>query len=178
LFYQHAKVALFIARRDEEIATAHHLFTTTLHSLTDRAAMTLPEFQRLADQVRPFLDPNLALFAEAGGKPVGFCVAIPDINRALIHLNGRLLPFGWLKLRYYMPRIDVVVFKSMGVLDSYRRRGIDALLYLQAVKAFFDGGYKWLDGSVTSETNPKINLVAQRLGAERYKHYRLYRISL
>jgi hypothetical protein len=33
----------------------------------------------------------------------------------------------------------------------------------------------WL---VTAETNLKIDLVAQRLGAERYKHYRLYRMSL
>jgi GNAT superfamily N-acetyltransferase len=164
---------------DEEIATAHRLFTTTLHDLSDRAAMTLPEFRRLANQFRPFLDPDLVLFAEADGETVGFCVAIPDINRALIHLKtGRLFPLGWLKLRYYVPRIDVVTFKLMGILEKYRRRGIDALLYLQAVKAFYEGGYRWLDGSVTSETNPRINLLAQRLGAERYKHYRLYRMAL
>jgi GNAT superfamily N-acetyltransferase len=158
-----------MAAWEEEIATAHSLFTTTLHNLTNRAAMTLPEFRRLADQFRPFLDPSLAIFAEVDGESIGFCVAIPDINRALIHLNGRLFPFGWLKLRYYMPRIDVVTFKLMGVLERYRRRGIDALLYLQAARAFYEGGYRWLDGSVTSETNPKINMVAQRLGTERYK---------
>jgi GNAT superfamily N-acetyltransferase len=163
---------------DEEIATAHHLFTTTLHDLSNRAAMTLPEFQRLAGQFRPFIDPGLALFAEADGEPVGFCIAIPNINRALIHLDGRLFPFGWLKLRYYLSRIDVVTFKLMGIVEKYRRRGIDALLYLQAVKACYEGGYKWLDGSVTWEMNSKINLVAQRLGAERYKHYRLYRMAL
>lgn len=77
-----------------------------------------------------------------------------------------------------MPRIDVVTFELMGILEKYRRRRIDALLYLQAVKAFYEGGYRWLDGSVTSETNPRINLLAQRLGAERYKHYRLYRMAL
>lgn len=163
---------------DREIATAHHLFTTTLHDIANRAAMTEREFRRLGDQIRPFLDPNLALFADVDGQTVGFCVAIPDINRALIHLNGRLFPLGWLKLRYYMRRIDVVTFKLMGILEKYRRRGIDALLYLKAVQAFYEGGYEWLDGSVTSERNPKINLVAHRLGAERYKHYRLYRMPL
>jgi fatty-acyl-CoA synthase/long-chain acyl-CoA synthetase len=111
-----------------------------------------------------YLNPNLALFAEVDGDPVDFCVAIPDINRALIHLNGRLFPFGWLKLRHYIPSIDVVTFKLMGILETYRRRGIDALLYLQAIKAFYEQGYKWLDGSVTSETNPRINLLTQRLG--------------
>ena len=46
------------------------------------------------------------------------------------------------------------------------------------MKAFYEAGYAWLDGSLTSETNPKINLLAQRLGAQRYKHYRVYRMAL
>lgn len=163
---------------EEEIAAAHYLFTETLFNFSNRATMTQAEFRRLAEQVRPFIDPDLALFAEVDDEPVGFCAAIPDVNRALIHLDGRLLPLGWLKLWWRMRRIDVVTFKLMGILEKYRRRGIDALLYLQAVKAFYEGGYEWLDGSVTSERNPKINLVAQRLGAERYKRYRLYQMEL
>lgn len=163
---------------DEEIATAHRLFNTTLHNLPNRNPMTEAEFRRIADQIRPFLDPDLALFAEVEGKPVGFCVALPDINRVLIHLNGRLFPLGWLRMKRYIRRIDVVTFKLMGVLEEYRRRGIDALLYLEAVKAVYEKGYEWLDGSVTSELNPMINLIAHRLGAERYKHYRLYRMEL
>jgi GNAT superfamily N-acetyltransferase len=163
---------------DEEIATAHYLFDTTLRHISDHVPMTGAEFRRFADQIRPFLDPDLALFAEVEGKPVGFCVAIPDINRALIRLNGQLFPLGWLKINRYIRQIDVVTFKLMGVLAEYRRRGIDALLYLEAVKAVYDKGYAWLDGSVTSEYNPMVNLIAHRLGAERYKHYRLYQMKL
>jgi GNAT superfamily N-acetyltransferase len=163
---------------DEEIATTHYLFDTTLHHLPDYIPMTEAEFRHFADQMRPFLDPDLALVAEFDGRPVGFCIAIPDVNRALIHLNGRLFPLGWLKLAHYTRRIDVVSFKLMGVLEEYRRRGIDALLYLEAVRAVFDKGYKWLDGSLTSEYNPMVNLIAHRLGAERYKRYRLYRMTL
>lgn len=163
---------------DEEISTAHYLFNSTLHRLPNHVPLTETEFRRLAGQLRPFVDPDLAFFAEADGRPVGLCAAFPDVNRALIHLNGRLFPLGWLKLKWYIPRIDVVTFKLMGILQEYRRRGIDALLYLEAVKAFYEKGYEWLDGSVTSELNPAINLIAQRLGAERYKHYRVYRMEL
>ncbi|MEW6716053.1 MAG: hypothetical protein AB1345_00905 [Chloroflexota bacterium] len=163
---------------DEEITTAFNLFIVTLHNLSDRAPMEEAAFRRLANQIKPLIDPNLALFAEVEGKTVGFCVAIPDINRVLMHLNGRLLPFGWLKMKRLISQVNVVTFKLMGVLEEYRRRGIDALLYLEAVKAFYEGGYEWLDGSVTSERNPMINLIAHRLGAERYKRYRLYKIEL
>lgn len=163
---------------DEEISAAHYLFNTTLSDLSERAPMTESEFRRIADQVRFVLDPDLALFAEVEGTPVGFCVAVPDVNRVLIHLNGRLFPFGWLKLKRLIRQIDVVTFKLMGILHEYRRRGIDALLYMEAVKTMFDKGYEWLDGSITSERNTMINLIAHRLGAERYKHYRLYQMKL
>jgi len=56
------------------------------------------------------------------GEPVGFCVAIPDVNRALIHLNGRLFPLGRLKFAYHVRRIDVVSFKLRGI-PEHRRRG-------------------------------------------------------
>jgi GNAT superfamily N-acetyltransferase len=163
---------------DDEIQTAHYLFNATLEHLPDHVHFSESDFRRLADQFRLFIDPDLAFFAEVDGNEIGFCVAFPDINRALIHLNGRLFPFGWLKLKYYIPRIEVVSFKLMGILKEYRRRGIDALLYLEAVKAFYNKGYEWLDGSVTSESNPAVNMIAQRLGAERYKQYRIYHMKL
>lgn len=162
----------------EEISTAHHLFNTTLRHLPAHVPMSLSDFQRFADQLRPFIDPDLALFAEVQGKPVGFCVALPDINQVLIHLNGRLFPFGWLRVKRLISQIDAVTFKLMGVLEEYRRRGIDALLYLEAVKSIYEKGYRWMDGSVTSEQNIMVNLIANRLGAERYKHFRVYRLTL
>jgi GNAT superfamily N-acetyltransferase len=163
---------------EEEIAVARHLFNATLRHLPDHVPMTEAEFQRTASQIRLLLDPDPALFAEVEDRPVAFAIALPDINRVLIHLNGRLFPFGWLKFRHYIRRIDGVTFKLMGVLEEYRRQGIDAVLYLAVIRAFCDKGYQWLEGSVTSEFNPMINRIAGRLGAERYKHYRLYRMEL
>jgi GNAT superfamily N-acetyltransferase len=163
---------------DSEIATACRLFNETLEHLIDHVPLSVAEFSRLANQFRPFIDPDLALFAESGGQAVGFCIALPDVNRVLIRLNGRLFPFHWMRLRRYIRQIDVVSFKLMGILEPYRRRGIDALLYLETIKAFYAKGYEWLDGSLASENNPTINLIAQRLGAERYKQYRLYQMRL
>jgi GNAT superfamily N-acetyltransferase len=165
-------------RWDEEIAVALELFNDTLRHLPDHVPMTETEFQRIASQIRHLLDPDLALFAEVDGRAVAFGIALPDINRVLLHLNGRLFPFGWLRFRRLVRQIDGVTFKLMGVLEEYRHRGIDAMLYLAVIRAFCEKGYEWLDGSVTSELNPMINLIAGRLGAERYKHYRLYRMAL
>ena len=176
-----AKVTIRKIRMDhweEEIDIALQLFNATLKNLPGFNPMTKSDFQRLAGRMRAFIDPDLALFAEAEGKPIGFCVAIPDVNQVLIHLNGRLFPFNWIRVNHLIRKIDVASFKLMGLLEEYRHRGIDAILYLEAVKAIFDKGYAWMDGSITSEYNPAINLLANRLGAERYKHYRIYQKKL
>jgi len=165
-------------RWDEEVALACFLFNETLKHLPQYVPVPEAEFRRFADPMRRILDPDLALFAEFEGRTIGFCVSLPDINRALIHLNGRLFPLGWLRLMWYVRRIDVLTFKLMGVLREFRFRGIDALLFVESLRAMMAKGYQWLDGSVTSERNPMVNLVAERLGAERYKHYRLYRMPV
>lgn len=161
---------------DREVDIACELFNVTLQHLPDYVPTTRETFRHLANQMRFLLDPDLALIAEVDGKAVGFLVAIPDFNVLLRHLNGRLFPLGWLKVYWYRRRIDTVSFKLFGVLEAYRRRGIDVLLYLEAVRSAAAKGYKWLDGSLTSEANPTVNRLAERLGAERYKHYRLYRM--
>jgi GNAT superfamily N-acetyltransferase len=169
---------LRLDRWDEEIDIALDLFNATLKHLPDFSPMTKEDFGRMAGKVRDFIDPDLALFAEVDGKPIGFAIAVPDINQVLIHLNGRLFPFNWIRVKHLISQINVVSFKLMGLLEEYRHRGIDAILYLEVVKAIFKKGYRWLDGSVTSEFNPAINLLANRLGAERFKYYRIYQIKL
>jgi GNAT superfamily N-acetyltransferase len=166
-----------LAAWDREVEITRTLFNATLGFLPESIPLDAQDYGRLANQMKPILDPDLALIAEHEGKPIGFLVAIPDFNLVLLHLTGRIFPIGWAKLLWYSRRIDQVSFKLFGLLDAYRGRGIDTLMYLEAVRAAARKGYKWLDGSLTSENNPSVNRLAERLGAERYKHYRLYQMA-
>jgi GNAT superfamily N-acetyltransferase len=159
---------------DREIVLAHELFNETLEQLQEHVPMSLSDFQKFATEMKPVLDSDLVLFAEIEGKAVGFIVAIPDPNRLLQKLNGSLFPLGWLKMLLYRGEIDQVTFKLFGVKKEYRRRGIETLLYFEAVKSAAEKGYTWLDGSTTSEFNPGVVRMAERLGAEKYKLFRLY----
>jgi GNAT superfamily N-acetyltransferase len=165
-------------RWPREVATIRALFNATMSSVPGTAPFSETEFKSLADQMKPFINPDLALIAETDGKPVAYCVLIPDTNQVLRRLNGRLLPFNILKLGRLVREISVVSFKLMGVLKEYQRRGIDAILYVEALAAAARHGYAWLDGSLTSELNPSINVLAKARGAEMYKHYRLYRMAV
>lgn len=161
---------------EHEIKLLQGLYDAAHATIPDHVPMSKESFARLAEQIRPMLDPDLVLFAEVDGKTIGYFVAIPDFNRVLIHLNGRLFPIGWLKLLWYRKRIDRISFKLLGIQKEYRRRGIDVLMYFDAVRTAAKKGYRWLDGSLTSEFNPVVWRLAERMGAERYKHYRMYQM--
>ena len=45
--------------------------------------------------LRPVLDERWTWIAERDGEVLGAALTLPDINRCLEHMNGRLLPFGW-----------------------------------------------------------------------------------
>jgi len=141
--------------------------------------MTDAEFDHLAKDLKMLLRPELALIAEVKGEPVGFSLALPDLNEALAHLpNGKLttlgLPIGLGKLLYWMKKIHTLRLVILGVLPGYRRRGITELLILQTYDVGRSLGFNACEMGWTLEDNDLINKPIEALGSERYKSYRLY----
>ncbi|MBK7447474.1 MAG: hypothetical protein IPJ45_15935 [Ignavibacteria bacterium] len=59
--------------------------------------MTEDEFNFIANNLKLVVDPDYIEFAEINGKPVGFSLALPDVNQAIKGMNGKLFPFGFIK---------------------------------------------------------------------------------
>jgi ribosomal protein S18 acetylase RimI-like enzyme len=128
--------------------------------------------------LKQILDPDLAFFVEAQGQIVGFSLTLPDINQALKRINGRLFPFGLLKLLYYSKKINQVRVLLLGVAKAYRKKGIDAILYLETFKEGFKKGYYRGEFSWFLEDNIDIISPMEGIGAKRYKTYRIYDLPL
>jgi GNAT superfamily N-acetyltransferase len=136
--------------------------------------MTKDEFQHLARNLKPVVDPELALMAEINGEPIGFSLALPNINEALIRLKGRLFPTGFAKLIWYSRKIRSIRIIIMGVIHEYRNQGIDAIFYLDTWRNAAKKGFTWGEMSWILENNEMMNRVAQMLGGNIYKTYRMY----
>jgi GNAT superfamily N-acetyltransferase len=140
--------------------------------------MTEAEIDHMAKELKQILDPDLAFFVETGGEIVGFSLTLPDINQALKRINGRLLPLGLFKLLYYSKKINQVRVLLLGVIKPYRRKGIDAILYLETfreglAKGYYRGEFSWL-----LEDNLDIIRPLEGIGARHYKTYRIYDLPL
>ena len=91
--------------------------------------MTNDEIDALAEDLKPLVVPELALFAEIEGKAIGFILAVPDYNFIFKQMNGHLFPFNFLKLYTQRKKMKWLRIIIMGVLPEYRQRGIDAVMY-------------------------------------------------
>jgi GNAT superfamily N-acetyltransferase len=163
---------------DAEAARVMHLVNEAMGYMRSHVPMDEREFLRFTEELRQVIDPDLVFFAEIDGQPVGFAATIPDVNQGLKLANGRLFPLGWLRLWWRMRRIDAASLKLIAVLEEYRLRGLDSLLYLETARELLRKGYTWLDTSLIAEHNVMSNLLAQNMGGQRYKAYRTYHMDL
>lgn len=167
-----------LRRFDEELETIKAIYNSSWERNWGFVPMTDAEFDYLAKQFRPLIDPSLCLIAEADGKPVGFSLVLPDYNQALRHLDGRLFPFGLLKFLWYRRKIDRVRILTLGLIPGYRRRGLDAMMYLRIFQAAARRGYDWGEASWLLEDNWEIRRGMERCAGRIYKTYRIFEKSL
>ncbi|MEC7640583.1 MAG: DUF4230 domain-containing protein [Nitrospinota bacterium] len=136
--------------------------------------MTVEEFMFAAHEFKPIVDPAFFLIAEVHGKPVGFSLAFPDINQALKHLNGRLLPFGWIKFLLAKKKINSYRVLTLGVKKKFRRLGIDVHFYYETYKLFVEKKVNLSEMSWVLEDNQAMVTALHRMGAKLYRTHRIY----
>ncbi|HEY6871136.1 MAG TPA: GNAT family N-acetyltransferase [Geobacteraceae bacterium] len=83
------------------------------------------EFLAMYAKVQPHALPELILFAEQEGSPVGFIFSLPDM----------------LRLQRGSP-LDTVILKSLAVLPAWSGRGIGTLLMLKAMETAREMGFR------------------------------------
>jgi ribosomal protein S18 acetylase RimI-like enzyme len=139
---------------------------------------TEAEAEHMAREMKPLILPATTLIAEVRNEPVAFVIAVPDINVALRHINGRLtwfgLPIGLIKLLYQRMKVRTGRLIALGVVEKYRRAGIAEMLVLQVMDEAFKRGFT-AELSMTLEDNVMINRFIESVGASKYKTYRIYK---
>jgi len=163
---------------EEEIKKIQEVYNSAWSKNWGFVPFTDQEMISLGKRLKPLAIPELALLAEIEGKPIGTLITVPNFNQVLKHLNGRLFPFGFLKALYYGRKIDSVRLIIMGVKEEYRKVGIEALLYLEALKAARKYNMKWVESSMILEENMLTRKAAELGGGKPYKTYRIYEMRI
>jgi GNAT superfamily N-acetyltransferase len=170
--------AIDLARFDEELQTLRRLYERAWRDNWGFVPPTEAEMRQVAEDLRPIVDPHLVLFAELGGEPVACAVAVPNINRVLKRMRGRLFPFGILHFLRRRAIVDDVRVLLLGVDPAVRLKGLYPLLIAELQRRAVDRGYRSAELSWTLEDNDAVNAGIEAAGARRSKTYRVYEKSL
>lgn len=162
----------------DEVKIIRRIFNAAWKNNWGYIPLSEAEFDALAKDLKTIVDPDFAHIAEINGEPVAFSVGLPDYNQIFRNMNGKLLPFGFLKVLWNKKKIDKIRTALMGVLPEYHGKGIDVLLHREAienglVKGVYSSEVGWI-----LENNVQMLRVAEKIGGEPDKTYRIYQKSL
>ncbi|QXQ05778.1 N-acetyltransferase [Sphingosinicellaceae bacterium] len=104
-------------------------FSTILNILNDAWAtnwgfvpLTPAEITHAGKKFKPIVFEDLIYLADYDGETVGFMIAVPDMNEVIKGLDGRLFPFGWIKLLRQLrrPRSLRIRVPLMGIKKKFQ----------------------------------------------------------
>lgn len=168
---------------DAEVARCKAIYHQSLERNWGFVKMSDEEFDHLARDLKRLALPELVQLAEVNGQPVGVSITLPNINEAIQPLGGRLmagpLPIGLVRLACRMRKIRTGRLAVLGVVPGYRKRGVAESLILNTMRAGMEKyGYEGAELSWTLEDNALVNRMIERVGARRYKTYRIFKKEL
>lgn len=145
---------------------------------------TATEFRAIGHEMLMIIPPDFIQIAEMRGEPVAFIVLLPNVNEAIADLDGRLLPWGWLKLlkrlKWSYPRTARIPL--MGVRRRLHRTRYGPGLALSVVEALrapgLRVGFEDVEMSWILDSNEAMKSIIATLGGRLSKRYRVYEKDL
>ncbi len=142
------------------------------------------EIDMLGKNLKMLVREGYVTIASLDGEPQAMAVTLPNLNDAIYDLNGKVFPFGWLKIIW---RIIIRPPKSvrlllMGVRKKYHNtvKGT-ALVFLMMDKLkhyHHRRGTERCEMSWVLEDNKAMRRLIEFMGVKPYKTYRIYERTL
>lgn len=172
-----------MSRFQEEAAHVKAIYNQAWSKNWGFVPLSEAELDRMAAELAPIVDPNVAVFVEVDGEPVGFGLPLPNVYEALQKVNSKPgQPHWWqiLKLLWHwkVRGLSSIRAWGMGVLEEYRRTGVDALIYYEMITSGLSRGYTNIEMGWVLANNDDMNRIVEMMGVEVYKTYRVYEKAL
>lgn len=177
---KHGVIVRNMRRRelDKEIARFMEVYNEAWGKNWGFVPITDAEVEFQAKNLKQILSEEWAMIAERDGEILGAALTLPDINQVLKKMNGRLLPFGWLKFLLGKRKIDQVRVFALGVKPEYQHLGIAAAFYIRHLETAKRTGVGGGDQGWILETNKPMNKAMEGMGGTVVKRYRLFEKTL
>jgi len=167
-----------MSRFQEDVELIVELFNDAWSENWGFVPLSPREIAAMAQELRPVIVPRLCTFLVRDGREIGFWLGLLDYNQILLHLKGRLFPFGILRLLRAKKQLKYARVILMGIRKEHQNLGLDVALYGDIVTGTKEMGVHAAESSWVLETNRPMANTLTRVGGNVYRTYRLYERSL
>jgi GNAT superfamily N-acetyltransferase len=150
------------------------IYNTALPGQWGFTPLSEGELAATAKGLKHLIVPELTMLAEVDGKTVGVVFGLLDYNPLIKEINGRLFPFGFLKLLWKRKKIKCLRLISTNVAPEFQRWGLGLVLMNGLLPAVHKWGIQEAEFSWVLESNRLSRGTLERGGTIRDKTYRIY----
>ncbi|MBL0105209.1 MAG: hypothetical protein IPP51_16410 [Bacteroidetes bacterium] len=136
------------------------------------------EFGFITGQMKDVAIPDLVLIAYIHGQLAGFIAALPDYNRFMKPMKGKLTISGLYNLLFNKKKIKATRVITFGIKKQFRKKGLDVALLNQLMINWTAHKFEEAELSWILEHNYQMIHEIEKFGAKHYKTYRLYEKKL
>ncbi|MFT4203958.1 MAG: hypothetical protein QM610_08595 [Chitinophagaceae bacterium] len=142
--------------------------------------LTENEFNHVAKDLKMIVNLDFCYVAEMDDEIIGICIAIPNVNEIQQKIKrGRLFPTGLFKLLTQMKNLTSFRIMILGVLEEYRKLGIEACFYAHLMRSADKyPKINRIEASWILEQNMMMNRAVLDIGGKVYKTYRVYKKAI
>ena len=132
-------------------------------------------------KLKPIILEGANMIAELDGEPVAFMMALPDLNTQLINMNGKLFPFNWAKMLWWLrhPRNAPFRVPLMGVLKKHQSSRLAsqlAFMMIEYIRRYCVANHGTTRSEIgwILENNQGMVAIADALNSRINREYRIY----
>ena len=162
----------------KDVRSFLEIYNLSLQQTWGYVPMSESEIDHQSAGLKHLIVPELTSIAEIEGQPVGAGFALLDYNQIINKINGKLFPFGWIRLLTGRKSIDRVRVISTNVLPEYQKWGLGIVTMARILPDAISYGIQIGEFSWVLESNSLSRGTIERGGAKRTKVHRIYDRSL
>ena len=132
------------------------------------------EIDHMAASMKHLIVPEMTAIAEIEGKPVGAQFGLLDYNPRIKQIDGRLFPFGFIRLLWNKRAIKRVRLVSTNVVPEYQMWGLAIVVGARIFNDALAWGIEEAEFSWVLESNRLSYGTLKRAGTRISKRYRLF----
>ena len=159
---------------DREVRMFLDIYNQSLQGTWGFTPLSEHEIDHMSATLKLLIVPEMTTVAEIDGRPVGAQFGLLDYNTRIKAIDGRLFPFGFIRLLWNKRAIKRVRLISTNVIPEYQKWGLGLVIASRLIPELRACGIQEAEFSWVLESNKLSYGTLKRGGAKITKSYRLY----